>query len=389
MKELREFTFHMPGKVVFGVGSSQELSDLVLCYSLKKRVLLVTDQVIGKTGGFAAILDGLKKNEIQTAVYDQAVPEPSVEAADRAAAVMKESGCGMAIAVGGGSVIDCAKVMCMLCTNDGSVRDYLFGGSKAITNRPLPLVCVPTTAGSGSEVTASSVISDPVKGIKLSVTHEWLIPLAAVVDPLMHKDMPPLITASTGMDALTHAIEAYVSRKAEPLSDAFALAAVRLIASNIRTAVYEPDCMEARSGMALASLMAAAAFVNGGLGAVHGISQAMGGVAHVSHGIGNALLLPFVCEVNLPGSMERYAQLASLLGEKTEGLSLYQAADCCVNALHRMIRELKLPKTLRDVKVTREMFPAIVKGGLEYRLMPLNPVPLKESDILAILEATY
>ena len=124
----------------------------------------------------------------------------------------------------------------MLCTNEGSVRDYLFGGSRTIENRPLPLVCVPTTAGSGSEVTASSVISDPERGIKLSVTHEWLIPLAAVIDPVLHMDMPPVITASTGMDALTHAIEAYVSKNAEPLSDALALAAIRLIGQNIRTA---------------------------------------------------------------------------------------------------------------------------------------------------------
>lgn len=389
MKVLKEFVFSMPGRVVFGMGVSRDLSDLVRNQNGEARVLLVTDQVIGKTEGFAAIIDGLEKKGIQTAVYDQAVPEPSVEAADRAAAAMKESGCGMAVAVGGGSVIDCAKVMCMLCTNEGSVRDYLFGGSRSITKRPLPLICIATTAGSGSEVTASSVISDPEKGIKLSVTHEWLIPLSAVVDPLIHKDMPALITASTGMDALTHAIEAFVSRKAEPLSDAFALSAIRLIAANIRTAVYEPDCMEARSGMALASLMAASAFVNGGLGAVHGISQAMGGVAHVSHGVGNALLLPFVCEANLPGSMERYAQIASLLGEKTEGLPLYQAADCCVRALHRMLRDLRLPKTLREVKVTREMFPKIIQGSLEYRLMPLNPVPLKETDILAILEQAY
>lgn len=385
---MKEFTFNLPVKIFFGEGISGDLSDLARLYGAS-RVMLVTDRVIGRTKGFAAIEAGLKEKGIQTVVYDETEPEPPVDAVDRAAAVMRESGCQMAVAVGGGSAIDSAKAMCMLCTNEGSVREYLFGGNRTVENRPLPLVCVPTTAGSGSEVTASSVISDPERGIKLSITHEWLIPLAAVIDPVMHKDMPPVITASTGMDALTHAIEAYVSRNAEPVSDALALAAIRLIAENIRTATYRPDCMEARSCMALASVMAAASFVNAGLGAVHGISQAMGGVAHVSHGIGNALLLPFVCEANLPGNLERYARIAALLGERTEGLAVHQAAGRCVEAIHRMIRELRLPAALHEVNVTKEMFPEIVKGGMEYRLMPLNPVPLKEEDIYAILEKAY
>lgn len=385
---MKEFTFNLPVKIFFGEGISGDLSNLARLYGAS-RVMLVTDRVIGRTKGFAAIEAGLKEKGIQTVVYDETEPEPPVDAVDRAAAVMRESGCQMAVAVGGGSAIDSAKAMCMLCTNEGSVREYLFGGNRTVENRPLPLVCVPTTAGSGSEVTASSVISDPERGIKLSITHEWLIPLAAVIDPVMHKDMPPVITASTGMDALTHAIEAYVSRNAEPVSDALALAAIRLIAENIRTATYRPDCMEARSCMALASVMAAASFVNAGLGAVHGISQAMGGVAHVSHGIGNALLLPFVCEANLPGNLERYARIAALLGERTEGLAVHQAAGRCVEAIHRMIRELRLPAALHEVNVTKEMFPEIVKGGMEYRLMPLNPVPLKEEDIYAILEKAY
>lgn len=385
---MKEFTFNLPVKIFFGEGISGDLSNLARLYGAS-RVMLVTDRVIGRTKGFAAIEAGLKEKGIQTVVYDETEPEPPVDAVDRAAAVMRESGCQMAVAVGGGSAIDSAKAMCMLCTNEGSVREYLFGGNRTVENRPLPLVCVPTTAGSGSEVTASRVISDPERGIKLSITHEWLIPLAAVIDPVMHKDMPPVITASTGMDALTHAIEAYVSRNAEPVSDALALAAIRLIAENIRTATYRPDCMEARSCMALASVMAAASFVNAGLGAVHGISQAMGGVAHVSHGIGNALLLPFVCEANLPGNLERYARIAALLGERTEGLAVHQAAGRCVEAIHRMIRELRLPAALHEVNVTKEMFPEIVKGGMEYRLMPLNPVPLKEEDIYAILEKAY
>lgn len=385
---MKDFVFKMPSKILFGVGVSGDLSELCREFSTGT-VMVVTDKVIGKTAGFLQMLEGLKKHDIVYQVYDDTVPEPPVEAVDRAAEILRSSGCGLVIAVGGGSAIDSAKAMCMLSTNPGSVRDYLFGGCRTIENRPLPLVCVPTTAGSGSEVTASSVISDVQRGIKLSVTHDWIVPLAAVIDPVMHKDMPPLITASTGMDALTHAIEAYVSKNAEPISDALALSAIRLIGENIRRATHDPGCMEARSNMALASLMAAAAFVNAGLGAVHGISQAIGGVAHVSHGISNSLLLPYVCQANLAGNMERFAIAANLLGENTEGMPLYEAAERCVKAIDQLLKDLRLPTTLQQVKVEKEMFPEIVKGALEYRLMPLNPVVLEEADIYRILEQAY
>jgi alcohol dehydrogenase len=293
------------------------------------------------------------------------------------------------LAIGGGSSIDTAKAMGMLVTNEGSIRDYLFGGTKTVTNKPLPLICIPTTAGSGSEVTASSVITDTQNDIKLSVTHEYLTPLYAVVDPVMHKGMPPIITASTGMDALTHSIEAYVSLNANILSDAYAEKAMVLIGENIRTATFNPENITARSNMALASLMAATAFVNGGLGAVHGIAQAMGGIAHTPHGIANSLLLPYVMEMNLPGNIEKFANIARMLGCKTEGLSTRDQAELAVEAVSQLVIDLKIPRKLTEVKVTKEMFPIIVKGTMEYRLLAVNPVKVREEDVYAILNKAY
>ena len=395
---MKEFVFKLPTRIVFGQGASTRLGPLCREFGAEK-VMVVTDRVIGASQGFQGILKGLEEDGIDYQVYDQVVPEPPVETVDAAADSLKKIGYGMVIAVGGGSSIDTSKAICALATNEGSARDYLFGGSRTLTHRPLPLVAVPTTAGSGSEVTAASVLSDEQRGIKLSITHDWLIPLVAVdpndiptlaiIDPELMLSMPRGLTAATGMDALTHAVEAYVSRNASPVSDAMAVASISRIGASLRLAASDPENMEARSEMAIASVLAGAAFVNGGLGAVHGISQAIGGVAHVSHGVANALLLPYVCRRNLPGTQERFATIARLLGERTEQLTLSQAAEAAVNAIEQLQSDLRLPSKRSQVGVTREMFPEIVKGAMEYRLMGLNPVKLTEQDVTEILEAAF
>ena len=295
----------------------------------------------------------------------------------------------MNIAVGGGSVIDTAKAMCMLVTNEGSVKEYLFGGSKTVENPSLPLIVVPTTAGSGSEVSAASVITDEENDIKLSVSHEYLMPKFAVIDPLQQIHMPAFITATTGMDALTHAIESYVSLNANPFSDAYGEMAIRLIGENIRTAVHDPLNLEAREKMAVASTLAGTAFVNGGLGAVHGISQAMGGVAHVAHGTANSMMLPYVIEKNTPGNLEKFGKIAELLGENVTGLSKWEAAHCAISAVQKLAADLRIPSKLTEVGVTKEMFPAIIKGTMEYRLLAVNPVKITEQDVEEILEKAY
>ena len=387
---MKDFIFKMPTKIIFGENAARKLKDTLTAYNMKK-VFVITDKIIEGLPPFKAVIETLKEDAFQVFIYSDTETDPSIEAIDRAVEVIKTSKTDGIIAIGGGSTIDTAKAISMLMTNEGSVREYLFGGSRTVVNKPVPLFAIPTTAGSGSEVTAASVITDVQKDIKLSVTHEYLIPLVAIIDPVMQKGMPPMITASTGMDALTHAIEAYVSLNAEPVSDAFAEMAIKLIAANIRTATYQPENLEARSNMAIASVMAAAAFANAGLGAVHGIAQAMGGIAHTPHGIANSLLLPYVMEVNVAGNPKKFARLAEILGENIDGLSTREAASLAINAVAILGQDLRIPDKLVKLAkpVTKEMFPTIVEGTMGYRLLAVNPVKIREEDVYAILNKAY
>jgi len=257
-----------------------------------------------------------------------------------------------------------------------------------VSELPVPLICVSTTAGSGSEVTAAA-ITDEENRMKLSVTDEKLLPRYAVIDPNAQLEMPPSVTASTGLDALTHAIESYVSLNAEPVSDAFALQAIRLISGYLRTAVADGSNEEARANMALASTMAAAAYMNGGLGVVHGIAQAMGGAAHTPHGISNAVILPYAMKRNVTGNLEKFWEIAVAMGEKVGGLSLRDAAQKAVDTVSLLSHDLKIPRKISELGITRDMFPEILKGTMEYRLLAVNPVKLGKKDVLEILEESF
>ncbi|MCI2202909.1 iron-containing alcohol dehydrogenase, partial [Clostridium sp.] len=243
-----------------------------------------------------------------------------------------------------------------------------------------------TTAGSGSEVTGASVVSDEENNVKLSVTDPSLIPQFAILDPATQLDMPQLITSSTGMDALTHAIEAYVSKNASIISDSYAEKAIQLIGENIYTATFTTCDIEARSKMAIASTLAAVAFANAGLGAVHGISQAMGGVAHVPHGIANSMLLPPVIKKNMFGDLKKFSKIAELLGQKVEGLTYREGALKCAARIKEMSLDLKIPCKFSEVNVEEDMFSKIVEGTMDYRMLSLNPVKLEKKDIYEILD---
>lgn len=385
---MKPFLFRSPTKVKFGAGTALELPSLLREIGATKP-MIVSGTHVSKTEAFENVIRRLKQNGYDPILYLKTMVDPPIETVDEAANVLRTSGCDCVVAIGGGSPMDTAKAMCMLVHNEGSIRDYLFGGSKTVTHPSLPLICISTTAGSGSEVTAASVITDTQNDSKLSVTHEFLFPRFAVLDPMMQIDMPPLITATTGMDALTHALESYVSLNAEPISDAYGAKAMKLIAGNIRTAYREPSNLEARGMMAIASTMAAVAYVNGGLGAVHGIAQAMGGVAHVTHGTANSMMLPYVMEKNVIGNPARFAEIAVFLGADINGCTPAEAAQLAIEEVKKMCVDLNIPKTLREVGVTREMFPAIIKGTMEYRLLAINPVKLTAEDIAGILEKAY
>ena len=385
---MKDFVFRMPAKIRFGIGISRSIANICSEFGAKK-VFVVTDSMIIKTNILDPIKESFEMAGMPYEIYSDIVPDPAIETVDVIAEVLRKSGADIVVAVGGGSPIDAAKSICMLQTNEGSIREYLFGGSKSVTNPSMTLLCVPTTAGSGSEMTAAAVITDNRNQIKLSVTHDYLVPKIALIDPLLHVGMPAFITATTGIDALTHAVEAYVSLNASPVSDAMALQAMRIIGKNLRIAVANGSDLEARSNMAIASSMAATAFFNGGLGVVHGIAQSMGGVAHVAHGVANSLILPYAMERNVVGNLEKFKEIAVALGENVDGLSLREAADKAPAAVFKLAKDTRIPLKLKEVGVTRDHFPDILKGTMAYRLLAVNPCKLQEKDVMEILEKAF
>ena len=277
------------------------------------------------------------------------------------------------MAVGGGSPQDGAKAGCILQTNEGKAEEYVFGGGKTVSRKGLPLVCIPTTAGTGSEVTGVAVLGNHRTLKKASISSPLMKPDAAILDPVAVKDAPKGVTASTGMDALTHAIEAYVCKKANSFSDFFAEKAIRLIGQNLLPSYEDGNNLEARGNMLLASNFAAIAMSHSGLGAVHGIAQAIGGVAGTAHGITNAVLLPYVMKVNYPGNPVKYDRAEEILGMKVE--------DLC--------RRLTIPEGTRTLGVKEEMFPKILEETMAYRQLAVNPVLITEEVADSLIRESF
>jgi alcohol dehydrogenase class IV len=374
----------MPTRILFGEGKSKEIGAICAEAGYKK-VFVVTDSNIGKTAMLTDLCEHIRSAGLECSVCDKAATDPTIELVDETTAEAKRCDADAVIALGGGSPIDLGKAVAVLQTNEGSVRDYLFGGTKSVSRPGKPFIAIPTTAGTGSEMTSSAVVTDLQNNIKLSVTHDLLLPKTAVIDPLLHVGMPPLVTAFTGVDALTHAIESYTSRNAAPFSDTLGIAAIKMIGENIRTAVSDGSDIAARTNMAIASTMAGVAFLNGGLGVVHGIAQSMGGLHHTPHGIANALILPYAMERNCVGNLKKFRDIAIALGEDTDGLSPREAARASVEAVFDLIEDVRLPSTLGEVGVTERDFAPIIEGTMGYRLLAMNPCTLYEKDIEDIL----
>ncbi|MBU1343258.1 MAG: iron-containing alcohol dehydrogenase [Proteobacteria bacterium] len=308
------FEFSLPTKLVYGVGILDSIEDAVARFG-KKKALLVTDQILLKAGPVDRVKKGFKKTNIKiAAIFDAVPPNSTIKTVQDCAALGRKKKCDMIIAVGGGSVIDTAKVANLLMTKGGNVQDHMGAYLLDPSDTLLPAIVIPTTAGTGSEVTKVAVIADPDNDVKLPFAEEQFLPQLAILDPEMTVSMPPRLTAYTGMDALVHAIEAYVDKEWSPASDALALHAIKLITDNILQACDKPEDLQARGAMQVGSFLAGVAFSHSMVGMVHGISHALGGVYHIPHGLANTLILPEVMEYNLESKMERYADVALAMG---------------------------------------------------------------------------
>ncbi len=337
-------TFNIPASVVTGAGASRELA--VHAKRLgATRALIVTDEFMVGSGVVAPFVALLKDAGIAVEIFAEVQPDPSVGNVDAGLAALRAAKADLVVSVGGGSPIDCAKAVAVLATNPGTVRDFM--GYEKIPRPGVPHIAIPTTAGTGSEVTRASVITDTARDEKMLLMSVQIVPAVALVDYELTMSMPPGLTAAVGVDTLTHAIEAYVSRKANGVTDPIALSCVDLCARHLRKAVHEGSNRPAREAMSLAACQGGMAFGNASVALVHGMSRPIGALFHVPHGISNAMLLPAVTRFSLRGALERYARIARVFRAATDGHSAEAAANALVDALEGLNLELSIPR-LRD-----------------------------------------
>ena len=339
---LRQFSFELPTRIEYGVGVISKLGDELRLLKAQK-VAIITDPGIIKAGLLDKITSILKEEKLLYNVFDGVDPNPKDRNVERGAQVVRSFGADAMVAISGGSVIDCAKAIGVLVSHDGKrIKD--FEGKTAVKKQILPFIAIPTTAGTGSEVTFSAVITDTENNYKMTVRSPFMAAKVALLDPKLTVTVPPHITASTGMDALTHAIEAYTVKVSEPVSDALALYAIELISNNLVNAVKNGEDIEARACMLVGSLLAGIAFSHSDVGSVHCMAEALGGVYDAPHGICNAVLLPYVMEYNVEFCLEKYSRIAQAMGEV-----FYTIEEGAMKAVER-VKELAVDVGLPSFK---------------------------------------
>jgi alcohol dehydrogenase class IV len=350
------------------------------------RVGLVTDPGVVKAGILQRVLDAAN---VEIFSYEDVEPEPTYELIDGCVEVLRKKGCDLVIGLGGGSAMDCAKMAAVLMKNTGKVTDYW--GADRVPNPGLPVIAIPTTAGTGSEASPACVFVDPEDGVKKGVRSDFIIPEVAILDPLLTLGLPQGLTASTGVDALTHAIEVYTSLRANLISDMVAEKSIRLIGGHLRVAYSNGNDVSARYGMLMASFLGGICLASSNVGAVHVIAHTLGGIYKVPHGIANALLLPYVMEFNRIACRERSAKIASFLGEGIEGLSLDTASQRAVECIKNLTRDVGIPQRLRDLNIPEDSIDLIAERSIEtgQRLLANNPRAMSVEEAKEILRTAY
>lgn len=336
-------SFEIPTVMKHGLGAIKSVADEAKALGMK-RPLVVTDPGIVKFGLLDRLVTPLQAGHIDYVVFDQVAPNPPVELVDRAAGLYQSEKCDGLIALGGGSSMDTAKSIGVVVSNGGSILDYEWANPQPIKKRIPPTICVPTTAGTGSEVTLWAVITDPNRKIKFNVGGTPLIGAwLALLDPELTLDLPPAVTAGTGMDALAHAIECYTCAYAQPFSDSVALLAMEYVGQYLRVAFAQGQNVEARYKMSMAAMLGGMAYGTESAGAAHAMSQSAGGVVDAPHGPLTARLLGPVMEYNYMGEPQKFARIAQALGEDIRGLNIWQAAEKAVEAVMRLTEDVEIP----------------------------------------------
>jgi len=381
------FSFTGAKKIVFGRGALQKLPEYIREFTAS-RPLIVMDKQLAATELKEQVAQLLQRNGLEGRIFDQVDPEPKLALADAGAKLAAKAKCDLVVGIGGGSAMDVAKAVAIVAGNKGKAVDYL--GLNRVPGPGLPKIMIPTTAGTGSEVTFTSVFVRPELKKKEGMNSPFLYPELALLDPLLTVSLPPGPTATTGIDALCHAIESYTSINASPMSELISLEAVTLIAANLRTAVHDGTNIAAREQMLLGSLYAGLGLANAGVTAVHSLSYPLGGKYGVPHGLANTLLLPHVMAYNLPGSLEKFADIAAAMGEMVENVSLREAAYLAVEAVNALIEDCGVQTSLEDLGIEAEAFGELAEIALTVaRPLANNPRPVTKEDAVAIYEDAF
>ncbi len=371
-------TFHMPTRIVMGEGVVNDIGSEAKMIGAKL-VLLVTDEGIRKAGILEGVILSLEDAGIQVDIFHEVMPDPTVKLVEKGAAIARQKKHDLIIAVGGGSSIDAAKGMSVMATNEGSVCD--FEGLDKFTNQPLPIFAVPTTAGTGSEVTFGAVLTDTDRDYKFLVYGSRIVPRVAFLDPVMVSTVPPGVMIPTGMDALTHAIESYLSLRATLQTEALAIGAIKLISSNLRQAVANSENLEASGNMLMAANLAGIAFGNSRLGIVHAMALPLGAFFHIPHGIANTVLLPHGLDFNLMATPRKYVDIANAMGEMTFGRSLMDAAERAIELVKKLASDIGAPRSLESLGVESGMIPQMAADAMKSSHIPVNPRKISQADV--------
>ncbi|MDK2563528.1 iron-containing alcohol dehydrogenase [Romboutsia sedimentorum] len=354
-----------------------------------KKVLIVTDKFLKnqENGAVEQTVKYLEEAGLEIAIYDGTEPNPKDTNVAEGLKVFKEENCDMIVTVGGGSPHDCGKGIGIAATHEGDLYNY--AGIETLTNALPPILAVNTTAGTASEVTRHCVITNTKTKVKYVIVSWRNLPLVSFNDPELMVGKPAGLTAATGMDALTHAVEAYVSKDANPVTDASAIQSIKLIANNLRQAVAMGDNIEARTNMSYASLLAGMAFNNGNLGYVHAMAHQLGGLYDMPHGVANAMLLPHVCKYNVISNPQKFADIAEFMGEKIDGLSVHEAAQKAIDAMFRLSKDIGIPTSLKEKGIKEEDFEYMAEMALKDGNAFSNPRKGNEKDIVNIFKSAY
>jgi alcohol dehydrogenase class IV len=385
---MRAFTFNTTRSILAEAGAAKRMGEIVKPV-LGARIVLVTDKGLRRLGLIDPILDSLKQNGIAVAVFDDVAADPPDSNILELVALVEGHGATGLLAVGGGSPMDVAKVAALIARS-GESLSAVYGVNLAKGPR-LPLVLVPTTAGTGSEVTPIAIVTTG-ETEKKGVVSPLLLPDMAILDAELTLGLPPAVTAATGIDAMVHAIESYASTSPNnnPISRGLARQALQLLGANIREATFNGPNRDARGAMLLGSLLAGQAFANSPVAAVHALAYPIGGLYHVAHGLSNALVLTHVLRFNLPSAREAYAEIAADAFPELAGVPFAKRAEAFVEALAALGAELRIPQSLREVQITRDALPTLAREAMKQtRLLVNNPRPVAEQDALAIYQAAF